>query len=102
MTTWWQSMQSKDTKNMNLEKDFGRHTVHSQKSGMVRRRGKDKVVEAVGGWRTMNAAASNLKDGMHSVLGSRMDLPHGDESVTKCLYACVHKGARKGFCRVHV
>ena len=29
------------------------------------------------------------------MIGSRMDLLHGDESVTERLHDCVHKGARK-------
>ena len=38
MPKCWQSMQSRVTKSMNLEKRLGGHTVHSQESGLVRRR----------------------------------------------------------------
>ena len=49
MTKCWQSMQSRDTKNLNLGKRLGRHIVHSQESGLVRRRENGTVVEAAGG-----------------------------------------------------
>ena len=48
MTKCWQSVQSRDQKN-EPQKRPGRDTVHSQESGLVRRRENDKVVETDGG-----------------------------------------------------
>ena len=33
----------------------------------------------------------SIQHGTHNALGSRMDFPHGDERVTKCLHACIHE-----------
>ena len=61
MPKCWQSLQSRDTKNLNFEKDLlGRHTVHSPESGLVRRRENGKAVEAAAGRRTICPAAMNL------------------------------------------
>ena len=49
MTKCWQSMQSRNTNNFNLEKDLEDIQSTARKSGLVRRRENGKVVEAAGG-----------------------------------------------------
>ena len=38
----------------------------------------------------MERVRKNVEDGRRSFPCSRMDLPQGDDSVTACLYACLH------------
>ena len=49
MTTCWQSLQSRDTKNLNLER-LGRHSVHCAESGAKKR----KRQSCGSSWRVMN------------------------------------------------
>ena len=97
MTKCWQSIQSRDTKNLNLEK--GLEDMHStaRKVGWCEEEKTTKLWKQIEGDEQWTPPPCfSAQDGMHSVLGSRMDLPHGDESVTKCLHDFVHEIARKG------
>ena len=98
MTKCWQSMQSRDTKNMNLEEDLedihsaARRVGGNEEENPRRLWAQDEVDE-------QEASQPQIltQDGTHNAHSIRMDFPRQDERVTKCLHACVPKAREKEY-----
>ena len=87
MTKLWQLMQSRDTENLNLDKDLEEILSKMKQMGGSE---EDKTTRHYGHKPKVRISKYRRPE------FQPQDLRQRDESVTECLYACLQKGARKG------
>ena len=94
LTKLWQIAQSRETKNLNLDKDFDeilsniKQTCWSESTRTKSFWTQDEEEEE----QQLAQSPAQATDGKHTVLRSRMGLREGDECVTGDLRANLHDG----------